>query len=537
MRDAPTLILTNGRVFAGLGEGVHEAIAIAGNRVLAVGTTGEIAALAGPATRRIDLAGRLATPGLIDAHMHLLPLGMTMVELDLTPQAAPTLEALLKRIAARAAELPKGAWILARGYDQARLDVGRHPTRDELDRAAPDHPAYVVRACGHVAICNSAALALAGLDETSVAPQGGLIETDARGRLTGLLAETARDPVRAAIPAPTREELVAAIERAGRACLAHGIVGVMDAAVGMRAGLAELDAYDAAHAAGRLPVRVSQCLLGGPGGIAEAAYDAGWRPGRGDTRLMAKQVKIFTDGSAGGRTAAMTQPYLGTPETRGLLSLTDAEMRDHTRRYHEQGWQLAVHAIGDAAIDQTLDAMEAALAGAPDPDRRHRIEHCGFVRPDQTARMARLRIEPVPQPVFLHDFGDLYVEVLGEARAAPSYPTRTWIEAGLHPAASSDAPVCALDPRLSLEAMITRRTRTGRVLDEGERVSPEVALAAFTEYGAFVEKEEAARGRLAPGMLADIAVFTHDFLAEPDRVRDTACTMAIVDGAIAHEAA
>ncbi|MGJ3262943.1 MAG: amidohydrolase, partial [Salinarimonas sp.] len=459
----------------------------------------------------------------------------TMVELDLTPQAAPTLDALLARVAERAAALPKGTWVLARGYDQARLDVGRHPTRDELDHAAPDNPAYIVRACGHVAICNSLALTLAGIDETSRAPQGGLIETDAHGRLTGLLAETARDPVRAAIPDPSQAELVDAIERAGRACLGHGIVGVMDAAVGMRAGTAELHAYDAAHEAGRLPVRVSQCLLGGPGGIAEAAYEAGFRPGRGDARLKAKQVKIFTDGSAGGRTAAMSAPYLGTPETRGLLSLTDDEMRDYTRRYHDQGWQLAVHAIGDAAIEQTLDAMEAALAAAPDPDRRHRIEHCGFARPDQTARMVRLRIEPVPQPVFLHDFGDLYVDVLGEARALPSYPTRTWIEAGLQPAASSDAPVCALDPRLSLEAMMTRRTRTGRVMDASERVSPETALAAFTAFGAFVEKEEATRGRLAPGMLADLAVFTHDFLADPDAVRDTRCAMTIVDGAIVHE--
>ncbi|MGP9820405.1 amidohydrolase [Salinarimonas sp. NSM] len=530
----PTLLLLNGRVFAGRAEGVHEAVAIAGNRIAAVGTTREIAAHAGAGTRTIDLGGRLATPGLIDAHMHLLPLGLTMVELDLTPQAAPTLDVLLARVAERAAALPTGAWLLARGWDQARLDVGRAPTRDELDRAAPANPAYVVRACGHVAICNSAALALAGLDEASVAPQGGFIERDTAGRLTGLLAETARDPVRAAMPDPSQAELVDAVERAGHACLAHGIVGVMDAAVGMRAGMAELSAYDAAHEAGRLPVRVSQCLLGGPGGIAEAAWEAGFRPGRGDARLMAKQVKIFTDGSAGGRTAAMSAPYRGIPETRGLLSLTDDEMRDLTRRYHEQGWQLAVHAIGDAAIEQTLDAIEAALAEAPDPDRRHRIEHCGFARPDQTARMVRLGIEPVPQPVFLHDFGDLYVDVLGEERALASYPTRTWIEAGLHPAASSDAPVCALDPRLSLDAMITRRTRTGRVMDARERVSPETALAAFTELGAWVEKAETTRGRLAPGMLADVAVFTHDFLAEPEAVRETRCVLTIVDGAIVH---
>lgn len=530
------LVLLHGRVFAGAAEGVHEALAIADGRVLAVGTSAEIAALAGPATRRIDLAGRLATPGLIDAHMHLLPLGLTMVELDLGPQAAPTLHALLARVSERAASLPRGAWILARGWDQARLDVKRPPSRAELDAAAPDHPVHLVRACGHVSVVNSAALARAGIDETTPVPQGGAIERDAAGRLTGLLAETAREPLRRAIPEPTDEELVAAIERAGRACLGYGIVGVMDAGVGMRAGLRELDAYRTARATGRLPVRVSQCLLGGPDGIADAAHDAGLRPGHGDAMLRAKQVKIFTDGSAGGRTAAMTRPYLGSPETRGLLSLTDAQMRDYTRRYHDRGWQLAIHAIGDAAIDQSLDALEAALAARPDPDRRHRIEHCGFVRPDQTARMVRLGVEPVPQPVFLHDFGDLYVDVLGEERALGSYPTGSWIAAGLHPAASSDAPVCALDPRLSLEAMITRRTRTGRVMQAAERVSPETALAAFTAFGAHVEKEETRRGRLCPGFLADIAVFSLDFLARPDLVRDTRCDLAILGGVIVHGA-
>jgi hypothetical protein len=178
----------------------------------------------------------------------------------------------------------------------------------------------------------------------------------------------------------------------------------MDAGVGMRAGYREVIAYRRAHRSGRLPVRTTQCLLGGPGGIVEQAYADGVVSGLGDPMLRVGPVKIFTDGSAGGRTAAMTEPYLGEPETRGLMLLRDNEMTDLVHDYHAKGYQLAVHAIGDAAIEQTLDAFERALEAMPDPDRRHRIEHAGFARPDQNARMVRLGVQPVPQPVFIHDF-------------------------------------------------------------------------------------------------------------------------------------
>ena len=208
----------------------------------------------------------------------------------------------------------------------------------------------------------------------------------------------------------------------------------------------EIAAYRTAQRTGRLPVRTNQCLLGGHDGIVDEAFAQGLVTGAGDAMLSVGPVKIFTDGSAGGRTAAMMAPYLGEPETTGILCLEDRELHDLVADYHDKGYQLAIHAIGDAAIGQVLDAYEAALARTPDPHRRHRIEHCGFNGPEQIERMVRLGVEPVPQPVFVHDFGDLYVSVLGEERAAASYPMRTWINHGLKPAASSDAPVCNSDP-------------------------------------------------------------------------------------------
>jgi hypothetical protein len=527
------LILTNGRIFRGLREGACEAAALWSGRVLATGSAAEIDALRGPATRVIDLRGRLATPGLYDAHMHLLPYGVVMRQLDIRPAAAPTLDRLLALVRDRAATAGPGAWIQGRGYDQFALDTGRHPHRDELDRAAPDNPVVLTRACGHVAVANSMALRLAGIDEGSPAPQGGAIESR-DGRLTGLLAENARDPLKAVIPDLTDDELVAAIEDAGHACLAYGITSVMDAGVGMRSGYREVVAYRHAQRLGRLPVRTNLCLLGGPGGIVERCREEGVITGVGCDMLRVGPVKIFTDGSAGGRTAAMSEPYLGEPRTTGLMMLRDDEMNALVRDYHDWGYQLAVHAIGDRAIEQTLNAFEAALNERPDPDRRHRVEHCGYNTPAQIDRMVRLGVEPVPQPVFIYDFGDLYVSVLGPERSHPSYPLRTWIERGMRPAASSDAPVCDIDPFPNLFTMLTRKTSRGTVLDESQRVSLAQALQAFTEFGAYVNRQEGHRGRLVPGLAGDVAVFSRDlFEASPEEIlRDTRCDLTIRGGEV-----
>lgn len=532
------VVLRNGRVFCSLDAGVSQAVALWSGRVLATGSDLDMEPLIGPATKVVDLRGRLATPGLYEAHLHLLPLGLSMIEVDVRPRHVQTLEGLLEKIRERAAQSKPGEWVVARGYDQFQLDVKRHPLREELDRTAPRHPVHLVRACGHISIVNSLALRVAGIDETTPVPPGGAIE-QRDGKLTGFLAENGREAIRAAIPQADDEGLVAAIERAGQYCRSFGITSVMDAAVGSRAGPREIAAYRTAQRTGRLPVRTNQCLLGGPGGIVQRAHADGLVTGAGDEMLTVGPVKIFTDGSAGGKTAAMTVPYNGEEQTTGILCLDDRAMHDLVAEYHAQGYQLAVHAIGDAAIEQTLDAMESALAARPDPGRRHRIEHCGFIRPDQIERMARLKIEPVPQPVFLYDYGDLYVSVVGEERAAASYPMRTWMNFGMKPAASSDAPVCDVDPFPNFFTMLTRKSSKGTILGGQETLTPAEAIAAYTEFGAYVNRAEHHRGRLAPGLAADVAVFSRDLLsASPDEIlHDTRCDLTILDGQIVYDRA
>ncbi|RXT56110.1 amidohydrolase [Bosea sp. Tri-44] len=531
------IVLRGGPIWCGREEGVVEALALWGDKVLAAGKDAEITNLVGPSTRIIDLAGRLATPGLNDSHLHLISVGLTMDWVDARPAAAPTLEALLGQIAARAAKSKPGEWVLARGYDQTKLDTGRHPFREELDRASPNNPVMLVRTCGHISICNSKALALGGIDENSPTPPGGLIEQQ-NGRLTGMLAENARAPVKAAIPAPSEEQLLAAIERGGQYLLSLGITSCMDAAVGMVTGFDEIAAYHKAKRDGRLPVRTWLALLGDEGrSIVPQCHAAGLISGTGDEMLMIGAVKIFLDGSAGGRTAWMSEPYLGDDKTIGVQMLSNEELERQVLDAHAKGYQLACHAIGDAAIEQLITAYEKALAAHPDPDRRHRIEHCGFSTPQQHERMVKAGIYPCPQQVFIHDFGDAYVKVLGEERALPSYPFRTWFDLGLKPATGSDAPVCDPDPFPNFHTMLTRQTWRGTVMDERQRVSIEEALQAYTEYGAFSQKQEAVKGKLKPGFLADIAVFSRNLLsAAPEEIlKDTRCDLTIRGGAVVYE--
>ncbi|WP_374788536.1 amidohydrolase [Brucella oryzae] len=530
-------IVYNGTIWCGYEEGTVEALAIWQGKVLATGTKGQIWSLKGDNTRLIDLKGRFATPGLNDSHLHLISVGLTLKWIDATPQAAPTLQSLLDAIREQAASAPPGAWIRARGYDQTKLDVGRHPHKSELDAVAPNNPVMVVRACGHVSIFNSKAFELAGIDENSPVPEGGLIEQK-NGTLTGMVAENAQGAVRKAIPKATTEEMIEAIEAAGNLLLSYGITSVMDAAVGQVAGFDEIRAYNLAKLDKRLPVRTWLVLLGDPGpSIVEECYKAGLVSGVGDDMLTIGAVKIFLDGSAGGRTAWMNKPYLGDDNNIGVQILPDAELEALVLDTHKKGYQLACHAIGDAAIGQLITAYEKALAVYPDPDRRHRIEHCGFSTPEQHDRMKKAGIYPCPQQVFIYDFGDAYISVLGEERAISSYPLKTWKDLGFKPATGSDSPVCHPNPYPNIYSMLTRETGKGTVMDARECVTIEEALQVYTEFGAFSQKLENVKGKLVPGQVADIAVFSRNMLtAKPEEIlNDTHCVLTMRDGEVVFE--
>jgi predicted amidohydrolase YtcJ len=250
---------------------------------------------------------------------------------------------------------------------------------------------------------------------------------------------------------------------------------------------------------------------------------------------------VFGDGSAGGLTAAMSEPYLvGVSDNRGIFCFSDKEMHQYLAHYHAQGYQLAIHAIGDAAIEQVLSGIEkAGTAEQPINGRRHRIEHCGFLSDGQIARMAAAGIDPVPQPIFMYEFGDLYLRNVGDARTAAAYPMRKWLNAGLHPAASSDAPVSTTDPFKNLFTMTTRMSNRHTVLGPDQALSMSEALHAYTCCGAYTQFAENDTGRLLPGFAADIAVLSDDvFTCDPGKLEhDLRCDLTLLNGKVVFDRA
>ena len=527
-------ILVNGRIWCGLKEGFAEALSISGDRVLATGSEAEIRAAVHGGTEVIDLQGRLAVPGLNDAHTHFLSIGLALRNLDIRPNVVGSVAEIYDLVAQKAAVTPPGQWIVARGYDPTKTPEMHDPTRVALDAVAPDHPVMLARTCGHVAVVNSKALELAGLTEDVPDPDDGVIGRDEAGRLNGFLAENARDPIWKVMPKATFEEYLTAIEAAGAILLEQGITSTMDAAVG-REGWHVVEAYLTAKKNGMLSVRITACLIGDKSiSVVDRAVAEGITTGAGDDMFRIGGVKFFTDGSGSSGTAAMSEPYLHV-EGKGVLCLTATECIELARHAHSQGFQLVVHAIGDVAIDQILDAIEIVQAERPREDIRHRIEHCGWVRPEQIERLAKLKVIPSPQPNFIYFHGETYIRGMGVERSARSYPMRSFLDAGLCVPASTDCPTAPLSPFQTLYGMVARKSFKGSVIGAEERISMAEALHAYTYDAAYASHDENIKGRLVTGQYADIAVLSKDLFAiDPEEILDTQCDMTLLGGKVVY---
>jgi predicted amidohydrolase YtcJ len=429
-----------------------------------------------------------------------------------------------------ATERPPGRWIVGRGYDQAKLAEGRHPTRHDLDAVSPDHPVLFFRMCHHVGVTNSIALALAGITRETPDPDGGRIDRDEHGEPTGVVRETALTMVQRAIGDPSVEQLAEAIERAGRAFLAAGITSVAEAGIDRPE---ELRAYQDLRQTGKLPVRTYLMMMLDEN--LDALTRLGIKTGFGDPWLRIGPVKLFADGSIGGRTARMRRPYEGEAENVGLWMVPPEVLKAKVERAHRAGFQVAIHAIGDAAIDLVLDAYEAAMVGDPRPDPRHRVEHCSIVDEATIARIARLGVIPIPGTTFLRYFKSAYVDGLGEERPRHAYGLATFARHGVVAAASSDAPVVPLSAAEGLQTMITRRDRQENPVWPAEAVGLDEALRAYTVSGAYASFEERIKGSLASGKLGDVTVWEADLReVPPDELAAVKVDLTIVDGKVAY---
>jgi predicted amidohydrolase YtcJ len=527
------IIFVNGRVITGeLERSEATAVAIRLGRIAAVGSDEDALAWAHGGARVVDLHGRAIAPGLNDAHCHPMSVGFMAREVDAHSPPNRTVADIVARVAERAQQTPAGDWLLARGYDQARLKDQRHPTRLDLDPVTPQHPVVIVRACGHIGVANSRALDLAGIDRNTPDPEGGTIDRDAHGEPTGVLRESALQLVRSQMPPPTVEQIKEALVIAGNEFLSQGVTSVAEAGI-HRAE--ELRAYIELRNEGRLPVRTYLMMM-----IDETLdhlISLGITTGFGDEWLRIGPAKYFIDGSIGGRTARMRRPYEGETDNYGLWMDDDtAAIKARFIKAHKAGFQCCAHAIGDGAIELLLDAYEEALAQAPRIDHRHRIEHCSIVDAELVQRIARVGAVPIPGTTFLYAFKNAYVQNLGMERIRYAYGMNTFYEHGIVAAASTDAPVVSTSAVLGLQTMMTRRSEEGDVIWGEEAVSLEEAVRAYSWNGAYASFEEHIKGSLTPGKLGDAVVFNTDITqVAPDALGQVQVDMTVADGRVVYE--
>ena len=518
------------------------AIAVLGDRIVAVGDDDDLAGLT--PDRTVDLGGATVVPGFHDAHDHCVSFGMSLSELPLG--GLPSLDDVYDAVAAAARDTPVGGWVVGGGYDQNRLAERRHPTAQELDRVAPGHRVWLRHTSGHMAVVNGAVLARIGID-TAPVPPGGQVERDADGRPTGLLLESAQSLVRDLVHPYPLEQIAAAVDRATSHYLSEGITSAQEAGIG--GGLVsyspqELAAYTLARRTGRLHVRTTLMVAadvlhevgGSPDDPDTFGLDLGIATGLGDDWLRIGPLKIFSDGSLIGRTAAMTQDYADDPGNAGYLQREPADLQTLVLRAHRAGWQIATHAIGDAAVAAALDCYEHALADTPRPDARHRIEHCGVVGDADLDRIARLGVIPVPQGRFVNELGDGMARALGPERALLCYRQRSALDRGIPLPGSSDRPVVTGTPLLGIADLVLRRTASGASFTPSESLTPLQALQAWTLGSAYATFQEHVKGSIVPGKLADLAVLSGDPTAvDPEEIAGLQVLGTVVGGELRHD--
>ncbi len=508
-----------------------EAVAVAGGRIVAVGSRQEIESLAGPETAVDDLGGATVLPGLIDAHTHMLSTGALLKNLSLYD--CRSVAEIQERVRERAATVPPGTWIVGRGWDETLLAEGRYPTRHELDAVAPEHPVVLNRVWNKL-VCNSRALAIAGVDRTTPQPTGdayaGGFDVDAAGEPTGLFRDNAKQMILRHVPPPTREESIAIL---ADVCAAYNAVSLTTIA---DPGLtpAEFGVYAACAAQGRLTVR-SHLEVGAwgfypPGPDFKAIIEGlGVAAGFGNDLVRYDAVKFMVDGGIGDRTAAVSQPYItgGT----GTMIVAEDELPHLVRWCHDHDWPVECHTCGDRAQAAVVDAIVAAQTAAPKPRLRHRIHH-GYMPDARTiANMAAHRIPAVIQPAFVYGLGDSFIASLGAARAARMVPARTYLDAGVPLAGSSDASVYDYNPFLGIWAAMARETAKGAQFDPAEALTREEAIRLYTTGAAYAIREEASRGSIEPGKLADFTVLDRDILSCPvEEIRAIRPLRTIVGG-------
>jgi predicted amidohydrolase YtcJ len=544
---APDTILHNARVYTvDPANPTAQAIAIKDGRFVAVDADAAILPLAGPRTRVHNLDGKTVLPGIFDSHNHLMQVGVKLARIRLDECRSP--EEMMELVQARAQNTPPGQWIVGEGWNENIFDDERLPTRWDIDPATDQHPVILMRFF-NMDVVNSVALRMAGVTRHSADPDGGKIERDASGEPTGILRAAAKLFVRSLLPCPTLDELKSAIHLGCQEMNRWGITSVVDPGLYPY----EITAYQAVHSDGQswtgagaragLTVRVN--MMPSWHGFREEeseeeleqrARGLGLFSGLGNEWLRLGGLKMAIDGGTSSHSAFMYDPFEGESEVRNFNRLDPATLRRHFRTAQELSWDVGIHTCGDLAMDMVVDAFADACRDLPRSDARHNVIHAYFPSERALRQMAEHNIAAVIQPTFLYWEGDMIFRDVGERRAANYKPARKYLDHGVVVCANSDIPsTVSVNPFVGLYALVTRKNNLGHLVAADQAISRAEALHAYTQAGAWLTHEEAIKGSISAGKLADLVVIDRDYFAVPDEeIKEIEPELTLVDGQVVY---
>jgi|ERR1044071_4581132 predicted amidohydrolase YtcJ len=514
-----------------------QAIAVKGNRIIFVGTDSEVKKYEGKGTRVVDLKGRTVVPGMTDSHNHLIGVGLREMTLNL--EGTTSLEDFLAKVKARVERAKPGEWITGRGWIETFWKPPVFPTRQDLDKVAPNNPIFLDRADGHGAVVNSVALKIAAVDRSTPNPFGGEISKDKAGEPNGMLLDNAQDLVTKHIPPTKPAEYEQAVLLGVKREIELGWCQIQDAG----GSYDDVALYRKLYDEGKIRLRIYKAVHG-PSESAQRLLREGATVGAYDGRFTLRTIKVVSDGALGSRGAALLEPYSDKPETSGFLTVKEEELLPMLSEALRQGIQVETHAIGDRANRFILDSYEKAMTNVPPGQRkisepRWRVEHAQIVNPADIPRFAKLGVIPSMQPS--HAIGDLHFAPsrLGIKRLEGAYAWQSFIKSGSMVVAGSDAPVERGEPMIEFYAAVARRDQKG-FSGEGwhpeQAVSREQALKMLTLWPAFAAFEEKLKGSIEVGKFADLTVLSADIMkiSEP-LILKTRCVMTVIGGEIVYE--
>lgn len=535
------LILYNGKVVTvDPHNSQAEAVAVRRGRILKVGKSTEILDLSKSDSLKIDLKGKLLLPGFIDTHEHCIRKGLQLDWVQCTSPPMNNVNDVVEALREKAESKPEGEWVIGAWFDESQWEDKRFPTRYDLDRAATKHPIYLGRAGGHNAVANSLALEMAGISKDTPQPQGGNIEKDENREPTGRLDEiAAMDMVRDLIPSPSQEEEIKILSEnwpiLEQTYLSWGLTGIHEAHIKAPQALA----YQKLDRENKLKIRIGLMLDGMTPYKGYATSDLerqGIRtPFMWSDKLRVVGVKVGTDGAMGSLTAALYEDYTNDPGNKGIIRCTREELINEVKRCHIAGLQVCIHAIGDRAIDLSLDAVEEALKAKQWLNHRHRIEHAGYVLPRQLKRMKDLEVNISASIGFCYPIGDSHIAALGKDRLCGYYPMKSLRDNGIIAAGNSDGFGTSY-ALTGIYGCVARKAKSGRYLCKEEAIPIIDAIRAYTWNAAYLEGTENIKGSIEEEKYADFVVLDRDITTLPfEEILNAKILMTIINGEIVYE--